>query len=149
MIALALALSLSSITPLAPPPPALTSLFDAEWERWMAEDPVWASSLGDRRFNDKWSDMSIAAIDARAARDDAALAALNAIPTGALSEAERLNVDVFRDVLEQRIGSHRFASPSLAPARARSDGWRALARAAHRFAALRDDASSRSASTPG
>lgn len=107
MIALALVVSLSAATPLASPSQALTSLVDAEWERWMVDDPVWASSLGDRRFNDKWSDMSVSAIDARAANDAAALGALNAVPSGALSEAERLNADVFRDVLEQRLGAHR------------------------------------------
>jgi uncharacterized protein (DUF885 family) len=112
MIALLLSLALApapaaASPPLAAPSQALASLFDAEWERWMTDDPVWASSLGDRRFNDKWSDMSLAGIDARAAKDASALAALNAIPTGALTEAERLNADVFRDVLERRIGAHR------------------------------------------
>jgi uncharacterized protein (DUF885 family) len=118
MIALLLSLALadpsSASSALASPSHALAALFDAEWERWMIDDPVWASSLGDRRFNDKWSDMSLTAIDARSAKDAAALAALNAIPTAPLNDAERLNADVFRDVLEQRLGAHRHRLHLLA-----------------------------------
>ena len=44
---------------------ALHDLFDRDWEYQMEQNPVWASSLGDRRWNDKWSDESLSAIHAR------------------------------------------------------------------------------------
>src|SRR4051812_45494282 len=39
---------------------ALHNLFDAEWEYSMQQNPTFASFLGDRRFNDKWDDVSLA-----------------------------------------------------------------------------------------
>ena len=39
----------------------LHSLFDAEWEWTMRENPTWASSLGDLRYNDRWPDVSLEA----------------------------------------------------------------------------------------
>src|SRR6266404_9261946 len=44
---------------------ALHDLFDRDWEYQMEQNPIWASSLGDRRWNDKWSDESLSAIHAR------------------------------------------------------------------------------------
>jgi len=36
----------------------LHELFEAEWERGLRENPTWASYLGDRRFDDRWPDLS-------------------------------------------------------------------------------------------
>src|SRR3954469_13205241 len=44
---------------------ALHALFDRDWEYQMQQNPLWASSLGDRRWNDKWDDESLEAIAAR------------------------------------------------------------------------------------
>ncbi len=44
---------------------ALHALFDREWEWELTQEPLWASYLGDRRWNDRWPDMSAAAIHAR------------------------------------------------------------------------------------
>ena len=40
---------------------ALHALFEAEWEHDLAESPVWASSIGDRRYDARWDDVSLAA----------------------------------------------------------------------------------------
>ena len=55
------------------PTPAarLHALFDAEWERTMREDPLWATTLGDLRYNDRLGDHSLAALRERAAADRA------------------------------------------------------------------------------
>ena len=44
---------------------ALHALFDREWEWELAQDPLWASYLGDRRWNDRWEDISPSALAAR------------------------------------------------------------------------------------
>ena len=44
---------------------ALHALFDREWEWELTQDPLWASYLGDRRWNDRWQDISPAALAAR------------------------------------------------------------------------------------
>src|SRR3954471_13313293 len=41
---------------------ALHNLFDADWEYTMQQNPQFASFLGDRRYNDKWEDVSLANI---------------------------------------------------------------------------------------
>ena len=45
----------------------------------MEQNPVWASSLGDRRWNDKWSDESLSAIHARFEHSRQVLKELQAI----------------------------------------------------------------------
>ena len=46
---------------------ALHALFDREWEWELTQDPLWASYLGDRRWNDRWPDISAATLAARQA----------------------------------------------------------------------------------
>ncbi|GAB2519903.1 DUF885 domain-containing protein [Lysobacter humi (ex Lee et al. 2017)] len=95
----------------APQPDAarqLHRLFAEEWERGLRESPEGASSNGDLRFNDRWTDYSLAAIEQRAAADRAVLARLRAIDRAALSEADRLNYDVFAWDLERAVERQKF-----------------------------------------
>src|SRR3990170_4831885 len=75
---------------------ALHALFDREWEWELAQDPLWASYLGDRRWNDRWEDISTRALAARQAHRQSVLKDLAAIPRDQLSPADRLNYDLFR-----------------------------------------------------
>lgn len=80
-----------------------------DWERQMRESPTWASSLGDRRYNDRWEDMSLAAIEGRYRADLASIDALRSIPRDALPPADGLNYDLFLrtrsiDVAEHPLG---------------------------------------------
>ncbi len=88
--------------------PALHKLFADEWERSLRDTPENASGMGDPRFNDRWSDMSLAAIDARAKADRAALARLHKIERQKLSQADRLNYDTFEWQLKQSIARQQF-----------------------------------------
>jgi len=78
------------------------------WESRMVNFPTFASSLGDRRFNDQWTDQSINAIDDRQAERREFLRRLYAIESKALSEDNQLNYELFRRNLQSDVDSHQF-----------------------------------------
>ncbi len=84
-----------------------TLLHDA-WEWQLNENPVFASTLGDRRKNDQWTDLSLAAIERRHEDEREFLRRLRAIDSSALSEKDRLNYDLFRRELETSQEGHQF-----------------------------------------
>ena len=86
----------------------LHKLFADEWERGLVESPENASNNGDNRFNDRWSDYSLAAIAKREAEDRAALAKLHAIDRKALTPADQLNYDTFEWQLERAVERQKF-----------------------------------------
>lgn len=88
--------------------PALHQLFEQEWQRGLSDYPENASYSGDTRYNDRWTDMSLAAINARVAADRAALAKLQGIGRAALSPADQLNYDTFEWQLKRNIERQRY-----------------------------------------
>jgi uncharacterized protein (DUF885 family) len=74
---------------------SLYQLFDREWEYRMAHHPVEASLLGDRRYNDKWQDVSLSAMQEEFRHARGVLNQLHAIDRGQLSPEDQLNYDVF------------------------------------------------------
>jgi uncharacterized protein (DUF885 family) len=100
---------------LAAPVPAIAdatadlyALFEREWERDLADDPLLATYRGDRRYDDRWPDISPAAEQARNAADAGVLRTLDAIPREALSPTDRLNYDLFRRRYEERVAAAPF-----------------------------------------
>ena len=89
---------------------ALHALFDREWEWELTQDPLWASYLGDRRWNDRWEDIS--AERARRA------------PGAPGIGAERSRGDPARSALARRPPQLRPVPPSV------SDGGRRLSASA-------------------
>jgi uncharacterized protein (DUF885 family) len=87
---------------------ALHQLFDREWERNMRENPLYASDLGDYRYNDKWPDASIAAIQKGHAEDQQALADLLKIDRKALSTQDQVSYDLFKWLADDGNDSYKF-----------------------------------------
>lgn len=87
---------------------ALQKFLDAEWEYQMEQNPTWASSLGDRRWNDRWEDESLDAIRKREEHTRDALERLKKIDRASLSPADQLNYDLFKKDLENDIAGFRF-----------------------------------------
>ncbi len=94
----------------AEPDPAerLHELFDAEWERTMRENPTWASALGDLRYNNRWEDLSVAAIQAAHEEDQRVIDQLRGIDFDALSPADQVNYRLFEREYELRVEAFRF-----------------------------------------
>ena len=89
---------------------ALNEFFEAEWNYEMEQSPVRASSMGDRRWNDRWGDQSLEAIHKREEHAIAALERLKKFDRTQLSAADQLNYDLFKKDLEQDIEGAKFRS---------------------------------------
>ena len=87
---------------------ALQALFDAEWDYTLEQNPTWASQLGDRRWNDRWEDASLAAIEKRHEHANDVLARLKKIDRRKLSPKDQLNYDLFRKHYETATEEHAF-----------------------------------------
>jgi uncharacterized protein (DUF885 family) len=87
---------------------ALHALFDAEWEHDLAEWPVWASSIGDHRYDTKWDDVSLAAQARRDAHDREVLQKITSIHREELSKSDALSYDVFRYKAETAVLGQPF-----------------------------------------
>ncbi len=86
----------------------LHDTFDEAWERDLRDNPTFASALGDRRYNDKWPDLSIASIKRQHENDKQILAGLSEIDRSSLPTAEQLNYDLFKDNYEDRVAGFSF-----------------------------------------
>ena len=88
----------------------LHDLFEAEWERGLRENPVGATYIGDHRYDDRWPDVTTAALQASHEADRAALAALERIPAAQLTPADQLNRDLFRRQAQASLDAYAYGS---------------------------------------
>ena len=87
---------------------ALNALFKEIWEDRLKTRPEFASSLGDRRYNDQLSDLSPAAINRELARRRVFLTRLLTIDTTGLSDQEKLSSELMQRDLTQEEEAVRF-----------------------------------------
>jgi len=87
---------------------ALHALFEADWQRSLADNPLMATYLGDTRYNARLPDVSSAAINRQQEATRASLAALLAIARDGLSPADQLNHDIYRRQLETDVAGFAF-----------------------------------------
>ena len=88
----------------------LQTLLNEQWQYTLRNEPEFASILGDRRYNDRLSDFSQAAIDRdqRATREF--LAKFEAIDTTGFPEQEKLNRDLMVRRLREQVEGEKFRS---------------------------------------
>jgi len=75
---------------------SLHELFERDWEYQMAHDPVTASELGDRRWNDKWQDLTLAAVHDSYQHARQNLDQLHAIDRAQLPPEDQVSYDFFQ-----------------------------------------------------
>jgi uncharacterized protein (DUF885 family) len=87
---------------------SLLALFASEWDYTMEQNPTWASALGDRRWNDRWPDLSLTAVRNRHEHAIETLGHLRRIDRRKLSARDQLNYDLFEREQETKIEEHQY-----------------------------------------
>jgi uncharacterized protein (DUF885 family) len=94
--------------PANPVTKSLYELFAAEWDYQMERNPTWASTLGDRRWNDRWPDVSLEAIARDHQHSLEVIQKLKGIDRGALAPRDQLNYDLFERDYRIRVEEYQF-----------------------------------------
>ncbi|MES2571288.1 MAG: DUF885 domain-containing protein, partial [Verrucomicrobiota bacterium] len=89
-------------------PEAFHALLAREWDYAMKESPTSASLLGDRRWNDRWPDLSVEAISRRAGHARELLGNLDSIDRAKLGAKDQVSYDLLR--FETTLAIDEFAS---------------------------------------
>ena len=89
-------------------PDDFNALLDEAWEWRLVNFPMFASQLGDRRYNTEWTDSSIEAIERRQAETNAFLQRVYAIDRAALAETDQLNYELFRRSLQDAVDRFKY-----------------------------------------
>jgi uncharacterized protein (DUF885 family) len=90
------------------PTQRLHALFDRAWEFDLKDDPVAASQMGDKRFNQQWDDVSIEAWRTRDSQYAQFIQEARAIDAAKLAEVEQLNRDLFIRMYQDQRDQIRF-----------------------------------------
>ena len=87
---------------------AFEGLMDSEWSKVVSDNPVYASSMGDLRFNTEWSDSSITKINENHQHDQSVLDALNAMAIDDFDELNTTNYKLFKKQYENSVESFEY-----------------------------------------
>src|SRR3984885_2466755 len=87
---------------------ALNEVFSDYWEQQLKDSPEFASTLGDKRYDDQLSDYSAAGYNAQLEHDRAFLDRLGAIDTAGLPTQEQLSKDLLVRKLVEEQEQARF-----------------------------------------
>ncbi len=82
---------------------ALNDLIAEQWQWNLRENPEFATILGDDRYNDKWTDLSLAHVQQQKRDTQAFLKRFEAIDTSGFSEQDRLNQQLMVRQLRDNI----------------------------------------------
>jgi uncharacterized protein (DUF885 family) len=92
----------------------LNKLFQINWDRDVRESPEFATDLGVPGSDDRWTDMSEAAIAQRKAETQWPADVLKTIHRDPLSPADQLNYDLFLHNVEMSLADNQFPAELLA-----------------------------------
>ena len=87
---------------------ALAALLDEQWQYQLKTSPELASFLGDKRYNDQWSDPTLAGIERDLDKTREYLGRFEAIDTAGFPEQEALNKTLMVRNLHEQLDSVRF-----------------------------------------
>ena len=85
---------------------ALNQVFEDYWQDGLAHSPEFASTLGDKRYNDKISDYSVKAFNEGLAREQGFLMRLAAIDPTGFTDQEKISRELLlRDITDDQEGA--------------------------------------------
>ncbi|WP_164017078.1 DUF885 domain-containing protein [Pyxidicoccus trucidator] len=87
---------------------ALHALIQREWQYQLEHSPTYASVSGDRRWNDRWDDLSLEALEADHQHNLQVVAQVKKLDRKKLSAADQLNYDLFLREYELWVEERRF-----------------------------------------
>ncbi len=90
--------------------PALDRLIDEIWQSELREDPLFATHVGDGRYNDQLPRVGLADQKRRLIEKRQLLARLESLPTASLSPADRINHGILLRQLRDEINELKFQS---------------------------------------
>ncbi len=79
-----------------------------EWQWGLEQSPTFATYLGDKRYNDRWPDVSLAAIEKRHEHQKDLLARLAKIDATELAAADQLNYRLFQKQIASEVEEYPF-----------------------------------------
>ncbi|MFC7498902.1 DUF885 domain-containing protein [Enterovirga sp. GCM10030262] len=134
-----IALLLGASAPaLAAPADDLKAVIDDHWAWYLSVNPIQATSLGVRDYDDRIGDISLAAANRQVEAEKALLARLNAIPVAELGAADRTNHAILTRMLEEDIEANSFGQRMILFSN--RSGWHQFAAGLSNFVPLRTKA---------
>jgi uncharacterized protein (DUF885 family) len=104
----AIAALLASTSASAALKPPFTQLLDDHWAWAMKNSPTYASSLGERRYDDQLGSLSVTRMDQQAAEAQRLIDRLQAIKSSSLSGANQLNHAILLRDLKESVEANSF-----------------------------------------
>ena len=92
---------------------SFNQIVNDEWQRWVNEDPLFASYLGDKSANQDWPDITEKALRQNQKIEREVLQKLKNIDPMVLSETAQLNYRLFLYNYKKYVKSHQFDSHLL------------------------------------
>ena len=86
----------------------LHNLFNDVWGWGLKEFPTRATYLGDYRYNDRLTNMSLASIQRRYKKNKSILSKLENLNREKLDAGDKLNYDLFQKNIKRNIAAHPF-----------------------------------------
>jgi uncharacterized protein (DUF885 family) len=87
---------------------AFNQTVENEWQWTLHVDPEFASWLGDHRYDDRWQDLSLEAIQRRHEHRQSVLQDLAKIDSGLLSKQDRVSYELFRGQYKDSADAFKF-----------------------------------------
>lgn len=88
---------------MAPAAKTFDALLDEQWQYQLAHSPEFASIIGDKRYNDRWTDYSLSAVAADRAATAGLLARFDAVDATALDDQRQLSLQMMQRQLRDKL----------------------------------------------